>query len=105
MEFHQRDKRDVSVCPWRTGISARIDSRERGEAILAYSFPCAHGIPVGLEGRGQTPQWKWEWEGREAIASSGTQERLKNMAHLRLLSASYVGIMLLVGAILQGVVQ
>ena len=101
VEFFQRNEGNSRIRPGGTGVSPRIDSRERREAVFVDGLLGIDGIPIGLEGRGSVE--KWEWEGREEIISSGTQQRLKMCARLRILSASYVSIMLLVGIIWQEV--
>lgn len=100
MEFLTRDEGNVSIRPWRTGISARINSRERREAVSFDGIIGTHGIPSSSQGRGQVTEW--EWEGREQIASSGTQKRLAMMARLRIISVTYVSVMLFLGIIWQG---
>lgn len=101
VEFFERDERDISLRPRGTRISARIDYRERREAVPFDGIFGAHGIPVGTEGRGESPEWQWEWEGREQINLSKPTKGIKTCAKMRLFSFSYVTIMLLIGAVIQ----
>lgn len=98
VEFHERNEGNSGLHSWGSGVSSRIDNRERREAVFVDGFLSPDGIPIGVEGRGSAEEWKRG----ETIISKGTQRKLSFMYKYRLFSVAYILLFFFIGIVLQG---
>lgn len=101
MGLLKRFKRVYSIRSGGSGVPARIDNSQRGEAVFIDSFLGSYGVPVSVEGR-ESPEG---WKGRDEInVSRETRKRLEYASHIRLFSVGYLVILGVVGVVWQWVI-
>lgn len=100
--FFEREEGSSGLYSRGSGISSRIASPERRQAVLAYSVTSSDGLSSRTEGRGEASEWQREWEGT-AIRSKVTHKVGEKLARYHVPTGCWVAVLTFVGMWLQWV--